>query len=319
MITSQELKGILQGPVVAMTTPFNEDLSLDEGGVRTLIDFYCDTNAGPVIVGGSSGEFFSMTEPERKRLLEVAIDQNRGRLPIIAGCAHSGTTIALDLVMHGKEVGAVGAMVTPPYYGFSGFEGLYRHYQILNDECDLGILIYFSSAVLHLVQDIISKPELLGKLAELPHISGFKDSTNNFWFLRDISINLKGKISILASAGLSYYLWGYDYGTPGWITGIGNIWPGVEREFWGYIQEGNRDAAQEIAFNLDRPYLNYIKDKPKRYGYFAAVKALLNMEGLPGGYMRPPLLDWPQEDYASLGAEMKRIGLLQAQREPVPA
>ncbi len=315
MTTPQELKAILQGPVVAMTTPFNKDYSLDEQGVRALIDFYCENQVGPVIVGGSSGEFSAMTDAERKRLLEIAIDQNRGRLPILAGCAHSGTAIALDLMNHARAAGAVGAMVTPPYYGFSGFEGLYRHYQILNDESDLGILIYFSSAVLHLVQDIIAKPELLGKLAALPHVSGFKDSTNNFWFLRDISLNLKGKISILASAGLSYYLWGYDYGTPGWITGIGNIWPQVELEFWSYIKARNRDAAQKIATTLDRPYLDYIKSKPKRYGYFAAVKALLNMEGLPGGYMRPPLLDWPADELPQLRAEMERVGLMQSRRE----
>ena len=60
------------------------------------------------------------------------------------------------------------------------------------------------------------------------------------------------------------------------------------------------------------PYINFIKHKPARYNYWAAVKALLDMEGLPGGHMRPPLLDWPEEDRPALRAEMVRIGLMQA-------
>jgi 4-hydroxy-tetrahydrodipicolinate synthase len=312
MTTSEQLKGLLQGPVVAMTTPFNKDLSLDEKGVRTLIDFYCENKAGPIIVGGSTGELFSMTMDERKRLLEISVAQAHGRLPIIAGCPHSGTALALELVKHAKQVGADGAMVTPPYYTFSGFEGLYRHYEIITNECDLGILVYFSGAVLHMVQDVIANPALLEKICALPHISGFKDATGNFWFLRDVSIALKGKASVLASAGLSYYMYGWDYGTPGWITGIGNIWPKLEVDFWNFLKQGNRDAAQKMAFEVDRPYINYLKNRPKRYNYWAAVKALLDMEGLPGGLMRPPLLDWPKEDLPALRAAMESIGLLKS-------
>jgi len=217
----------------------------------------------------------------------------------------------LELVQHAQEVGADGAMVTPPYYTYSGSEGLYRHYEIINNESDLGILVYFSGAVLHQVQDVIANPALLYKICELPHISGFKDASGNHWFLRDVSIALKGKVAVLASAGLGYFMWGWDYGCPGFITGLGNIWPQVELEFWHALERGDRATAQKIAYEKDRPYINYIKGKPKRYNYWAAVKALLDMEGLPGGPMRPPLLDWPKDELPALRAEMVRIGLMQ--------
>jgi 4-hydroxy-tetrahydrodipicolinate synthase len=213
-------------------------------------------------------------------------------------------------VQHAQETGAHGAMVTPPYYVYSGFEGLYRHYEIISQESDLGILIYFSGAVLHQVQEIIANPSLLYKLCELPHIVGFKDSSRNHWFYRDVSIALKGKVAVLGSAGLGYYMWGWDYGSPGFITGLGNVWPQVELNFFHALEQGDRVAAQKIAYEQDRPYLSYITSKPKRYHYFAAVKALLDMEGLPGGPMRPPLLDWPQDELPALRAEMVRIGLM---------
>ena len=308
---SDELRELLKGPVVAVTTVFNDDLSLDLDGMRALVDFYCDSGIGPLIICGSTGEFFSMTDEERMTVIEVAIDQAKGRLPIIAGCAHSGTQLAADLCKRANELGAVGAMVTPPYYGFSGFEGLKNHYEIIGQQTDLPLLLYFSGAVRHLVQDIVANPSLLVELAELDNVGGYKDSTEAFWYLRDISIDLQGKAAVVASAGLGYYLWAWEYGAPGWITGIGNIWPEREIAFYDAIKANDRDAAFKIAYEEDRPYIQYIKGKPKRYNYWAAVKALLDMEGLPGGPMRPPLLDWPRDEWDDLRNAMADIGLMQ--------
>jgi dihydrodipicolinate synthase/N-acetylneuraminate lyase len=310
MTTPNELKEMLQGPVVAATTPFKPDLSLDLDGLRKLVDFYCESGIGPLIIGGSTGEFFALSMEERRVIAEVAVQQAAGRLPIIAGCAHSGTQLALELVQHAQETGANGAMVTPPYYTFSGFEGLYRHYEVINNESDLGILIYFSTAVLPQVQEVIADPSLLYKICELPHISGFKDATNNYFFARDISIELQGKVAVIESGGPERYMWVWDYGAPGFITGLGNIWPQVELDFWQALQRGDRETAQKIVYNQDRPYLNFIKNRSKRYNYFAAVKALLDMKGLPGGPVRPPLLNWPKEDLPALRAEMVHIGLM---------
>jgi len=305
-----ELRNLLVGSVVAVTTPFKDDLSVDWDGLRSLIDFYCDSKIGPLIVAGSTGEFFSMGDAERIKVIEVAIKQARGRLPIIAGCAHSGTQLAANLVKQADALGAVGAMVTPPYYGFSGFEGLKRHYEIIGEQSSLPLLVYFSGAVRHLVQNIVADPSLLCELAALDNVGGFKDSTEAFWFLRDVSIALKGKIAVVASAGLGYYMWAYDYGAPACITGMANIWPEREINFFQALWRGDRAEAQRIADQEDRPYIAYIKGKPKRYNYWAAVKALLDMEGLPGGRMRPPLLDWPEADRPALRAEMVRIGLM---------
>jgi len=311
MTTPEEFREMLRGPVVAVTTPFHPDLSLDLDGMRKLVEFYCQSGIGPLIIGGSTGELFSLTMDERKALVEVAVEQAKGRLSIIAGCPHSGTHLALELVQHAQDTGADGAMVTPPYYTFSGFEGLLRHYTVINDNSDLGILVYFSGAVLHQVQDVLANPALLYRLGELPGVVGFKDATGNHWFLRDVSMALKGKVAVLASAGMGYYIWGWEYGCPGFITGLGNIWPQVELDFWHALERGDRPSAQRIVVEKDLPYLGYFKGRPKRYNYWAMVKALLDMEDLPGGLMRPPLVDWPREELPELRAEMVRIGLME--------
>ena len=311
MKTPPELRELLRGPVVAVTTPFKADLSLDLEGLGRLIDFYCESGIGPLIVGGSTGEFYSLTMEERKATVEVACERAAGRLPIIAGCAHSGTALALELVKHAEGAGADGVMITPPYYTFSGFEGLYRHYEIISKESGLGIVIYFSGAVLHQVADVIANPTLLYRLCELPTVAGFKDSTANHWFYRDVSLALQGIVAVMGSSGMGYYMWGWDYGSPAWITGLGNVWPQVKLDFKRALYGDDRPAARRIANEVDRPYLDYFRRKPKGHSYFAMVKALLDLVGLPGGPMRPPLLDWPRDDLPALRAAMARIGLME--------
>jgi dihydrodipicolinate synthase/N-acetylneuraminate lyase len=129
-------------------------------------------------------------------------------------------------------------------------------------------------------------------------------------FLRRISVDLAGKKAVVASYGLDYFMWGYDYGCPAWITSLGKVWPQVELDFWRALQSGDRETALRISRDQDRPSRDYAGLKPKRYNYFAMIKALLNMEGLPGGVCRPPLLDWPDEDLPALREEFLRIGLL---------
>lgn len=316
MSQTKKLFDALRGPIVAITTPFNRDLSLDLNGLRSLVDFYCEQKVGPMIVGGSTGEFHALTDAERRRLLEVAIEQAAGRLPIIAGCAHSGTQIAADFVRHADQCGAIGAMVTPPYYGFAGLEGLCRHYEIIRDQSDLGVLVYFSGPVLPLVPDIIADPSKFDRLAQISNIVGFKDSTNNYPFYRDLSLRMKNKVAVIGSSGMGYFTWGYDYGSPGFLTGLGNIWPRVEMDFWNALRRNDRKKALRIVNEKDKPYLEAYKVVGGRY-YFAMVKALLDMVGLPGGPMRPPLMDWPKEKLPALRAAMERIGLISPRSKTV--
>ncbi len=79
MTTPVEFREMLRGPVAAITTPFKPDLSLDLDGLRRLVDFYCENKIGPLIVGGSSGELFSLKMEERKTSVEVAVEQSANR------------------------------------------------------------------------------------------------------------------------------------------------------------------------------------------------------------------------------------------------
>ncbi len=313
MMTVEELRSKLRGPIVAMTTPFNQDLSLDLDGLRRLTEFYIESGIETVIAGGSTGEFFSLTDEERKEVIKTVVDVADGRMTVIAGTTHSGTQSCIDLTRYAEDVGADGAMVTPPYYGYNGggFSCLCSHFDKVTRATNIGIVVYFSGVVLPLVSDILAKPDMMLDLVDAcnGNASGFKDSSGNYPFYRDVSLLLKDRVSVMGSAGMNYFYWGFKYGSPCSLTGLGNIWPSVEIEFHQHLLQGEDAKAMEIIMQKDLPYLRACT-KTRRY--WACVKALLDMSGLPGGPVRGPLLAVEPADREMLGNTCAKMGLLES-------
>ena len=197
MTTPAELRERMRGLIVAMTTPFQDDLSLDLDGLRRLTDFYAGAGVPAVIAAGSTGEFHALSDDERKRVIETVVEQAGGRMTVIAGCAHSGSQLALEMTRFAKDTGAGRAMITP-IYGFSGFEGLHRHFELVASTPPSGSWS-IHGAVLSKVTDVIADPALLARLCEIPHLVGFKDSTGNYAFYRDVSLLLQDRVAIMGS------------------------------------------------------------------------------------------------------------------------
>jgi len=311
MTTPNELREKLRGPVVAMTTHFKDDLSLDLDAMRRLTEYYVRCGVPTVIADGSTGEFFSLTQEERRQVIKTVVDTAAGQMTVVAGTAHSGTDITLELTRYAQDLGADGVMITPPYYGYNngGMDCLKAHYDKVTANSDIGIVIYFSGVVLPLVSEILAKPALMVHLVDScnGHASGFKDASGNFPFHRDVNLLLKGKVSVMGSAGMNYFLWGHMFGSPCSLTGLGNIWPQVEIDFWHHLEAGRRDEALKIVLKKDLPYLEACMSTRR---YWACVKALQAMVGLPGGPMRRPLLSVTDEQREMLRNVCTEIGLM---------
>ncbi|MEO7654046.1 MAG: dihydrodipicolinate synthase family protein [Bryobacteraceae bacterium] len=311
-MSPQQLRDKLRGPVVAMTTHFKDDYSLDLDAMRRLTEYYVNEKVPTVIVTGSTGEFFSLTDEERKQAIATVVKAAAGKMTVVAGCAHSGTQLTIDMVRYAEECGADGAMVTPPYYTYSGFEGLRRHYDLITQATQIGIVIYFSGSVLNGVTNlgIIGKPEMMLDLVAScnGHGSGFKDASGNFHFYRDVTLLLKDQLSVMGSNGMNYYLYGQRFGSACCLTGLGNIWPKWEIEFCRLLDAGDITAAEKIVKEKDLPYLRICKTTGR---YWACVKALQEMVGLPGGPMRSPLLDCTPAQRDELRRVCEEIGIFE--------
>ena len=299
-----------------MTTPFKDDLTLDIEGLKRLTDLYVEGGITNVIVAGSTGEFFSMTDEERKQVITTVVEQSAGRMTVVAGCAHSGTDLSVALARHAKEVGADGVMVTPPYYSHTGFAGIKRHFEIVSESVDIGIVVYFSGSVLRFPavsnvvrEDFVCPPEMI-ELADIPNVGAFKDASGSYGFHRDVCLALdgpEGRIAVMGSDGMSYHLWGHSFGSRCYLTGLGNIWPKVEVGFFEKLEAGDSEGARRIVVEKELPYLAATKATGK---YWACVKTLLDMAGEPGGPMRPPLLDLSEEQKKTVRRMAEETGLL---------
>ena len=312
MLTGDQLREKLRGPVVAMTTHFKEDYSVDLDAMKRLTEFYIEQKIATVIVTGSTGEFFSLTDDERRQVQKTVIDAARGSgMIVIAGTAHSGSHMTIELTRYAEDIGADGAMLLPPYYGTNGggFPVIQHHLDVVTSATEIGVVIYFSNAVLWQVQDVIANPNMMLDLIEScnGHAGGFKDSTGNFSFYRAHSQLLEGKVATMGSAGMNYYLWGHEFGSPCFLTGLGNIWPRWEIDFYDHLVAGRRDEAVKIVREKDLPFLG-VTTTTRRY--WACVKALQEMVGLPGGPMRPPLVDCTPEQRRDLSRVCTEIGLM---------
>ncbi len=312
MLTAKELHDRLRGPVVAMTTHFMDDYSLDLDAMKRLTEFYIEQKVPTVIVTGSTGEYGALTDDERHRVQKTVIDTAQGSgMTVIAGASAMASLQCVELTKYAEGAGADGVMITPPLAATcgAGFPAIQHHYDTVTRATDIGIVIYFSGAVLWQVQDVIANPGMMLQLVEScnGHAGGFKDGSGNYTFYRSHSGLLAGKVATMGSNGMRYYLWGFDFGSPCFLTGLGNIWPKWEIDFYQHLVEGRRAEALKIVKQQDIPYAD-VTIGTKRY--WSCVKVLQEMVGLPGGPMRPPLMDCTPEQRDALRKVCTEAGLM---------
>lgn len=307
MMAPNEFKKALRGTIVAMTTPFNKDLSLDLKGLEEYTEYLIQNGIRLLIPAGSSGEFFSLSEEERRQVIQTVVETSNGRAMVIAGAPHSGTALCSKLVADCRRMGADGVMVTPPYYEFDGFQGIYDHFRQVSDENEIGIFVYISGAVVSKMTPVMNDLNLLEKLFEIPNVVALKDSTNNHMFYRDSCLRLGDRGAVIGSGGLNYYIWGSLWGSTGTIAGIGNFYPALELDFLQLMDQGRILEATAMARQYELPYLAVTK----QLGYHASVKAIMDWMGLPGGPMRPPRVTLSPEAQNKLREVLRECGLLE--------
>jgi 4-hydroxy-tetrahydrodipicolinate synthase len=165
---------MFKGSNVALITPFKNN-NLDEENYIKLINFHLENNTNGLVPAGTTGESPTLSHKEHKKVIELCINEAKGRVPVIAGTGSNSTEEAISLTSHAEKAGANGALVVTPYYNKPTQEGLYQHYKAINDSCGIPIIIYNipSRSVVDMEVDTMAR------LFELKNIVGVKDATGN--------------------------------------------------------------------------------------------------------------------------------------------
>ena len=165
---------MFKGSNVALVTPFKNN-DLDEDTYIRIINFHLENGTNGLVPAGTTGESPTLSHKEHEKVIELCINESKGKIPVIAGTGSNSTTEAISLTKHAEKAGADGALVVTPYYNKPTQEGLYQHYKSINDNCGIPIIIYNipGRSVIDMSVDTMAR------LFELKNIVGVKDATGD--------------------------------------------------------------------------------------------------------------------------------------------
>ena len=174
---------MLKGSIVALITPFDND-NLSEESYIKLINYHLDNGTNGLVPGGTTGESPTLSHNEHRRIIEIAVKECKGKIPVIAGTGSNSTEEAVELSKFAEKAGSDALLVVTPYYNKPTQEGLYQHYKKINDSVGIPIIIYNipSRSVIDMSVDTMAK------LYELKNIKGVKDATGD---LNRVDLQLK--------------------------------------------------------------------------------------------------------------------------------
>jgi 4-hydroxy-tetrahydrodipicolinate synthase len=294
----------LCGCHIPLVTPFLEDGSIDEKGLRKLVNHLIEEEKVDGLVPcGTTGESPTLTHEEHGKVIQIVVEETRRRVPVIAGTGSNSTQEAIQMTRHAQEVGADATLQVCPYYNKPMQDGLVAHFKAVARATDLPMILYNIPG--RTGRNI--EPETLIALSEVENIVGVKDACG------DLMQTMRVLEATRKRATPFYVLSGEDaltfsmmlLGGHGVICAVGNV---IGREYTRMVHlllEGKVDDAREIHFKtLPLVRALFIETNP------VPVKEAMNMMGLPAGAFRLPLTPLKPANREVLRRALQDVGRL---------
>ncbi len=263
---------MFKGSNVALVTPFKGN-SLDEETYIKIINFHLENGTNGLVPAGTTGESPTLSHKEHEKVIELCIQEAKGKIPVIAGTGSNSTTEAISLTEHAEKAGADGALIVTPYYNKPTQEGLYQHYKAINDKCGIPIIIYNipGRSVIDMTVDTMAR------LFELKNIVGVKDATGDLNRVDETFKKIGNEfIQLTGEDGLAY-----DYnkrGGVGCISVTANIAPKMCSDMQKFSKSEDKDEqkkAGEIDKKLQPVHKSlFIESNPSPVKYAAKLIGL---------------------------------------------
>ena len=284
----------LEGTTVAMVTPFTREDEVDEEGMRENMNYLLERGVNGLLAAGTTGESATITHQEQKKMMEILVDEVKGKTATVAGAGSNSSKEALDLVKYAQDVGADYALVITPYYNKPQPHGLYEHYKMLSESTDIPIIVYNVPSRTGTDIDV----ETIGKVAQLDNIVAIKEANPDL----DKVSQIIGKVDqlgvedfIVLSGNDNLTLPMISQGCKGVISVVGNVDPARMSEMVKKALEGDFQGARNLHYELyDLMKVLFVESNP------VPAKEALNMMGRPAGHVRMPLAPLKDESQEKL-------------------
>jgi dihydrodipicolinate synthase/N-acetylneuraminate lyase len=292
----------LHGIIVPLVTPFDDQNQIDYPALRQVVDFVIGKGVHAVMVGGTTGEGMLLSVSERKALLEAVIDQNGGRVPVIAhtGCIDTGSTV--ELTQHAWKAGASFASAIVPYFFTFNDDQLFGHFKAVADSVpEMPVLLYAFPG--NAKNDI--SPTLLARLRKAsPNIVGIKSSNDDLIRFQDYV--QAGGDNFTACFGVDeLMLGGLVFGSKAQISGNANSFAEPFIQLYDAFQARDIGRAQQLQQRVNK--VVQVHHAGKTIAFF---KATLKLQGIPAGCVRPPMRELTSEELEEVKREVKQAGLV---------
>jgi 4-hydroxy-tetrahydrodipicolinate synthase len=285
----------------ALVTPFRRDGSLDETTMRALVRRQVAAGIDFVCPCGTTGESPTLTRQEHLRVVELTLEEAKGKVPVVAGAGGYNTADVISLVRELTAMGADGIVSVSPYYNKPTQEGLYQHYKAIAAATTLPVLLYSVQSR----TGVNIEPATVKRLSEIANIVGIKEASGSITQMGQI-LNMVQENFVVLSGDDSMALPLMALGGRGFISVISNQTPAEMTQLARLCNEGNFAAARA----LHRRYLalmeaNFFETNP------GPVKAAMGLMGLLEPVWRLPLVAPKAETMARMQSILETLGLVE--------
>ena len=287
----------------ALVTPFRSDQSLDESTLRRLVRRQIEAGIDFLVPCGTTGESPTLTHAEHLRVVEITLEEAKGRVPVLAGAGGYNTREVVELARELEEIGVDGILSVTPYYNKPTPEGLYQHYKAIA-AVDLPIVVYSIQGR----TGINVVPATLARLAQIENIVGVKEASGNIAQMAAIIGLLPSEFTVLCGDDpITIAL--MALGGRGVISVVSNQIPAEMTQLANACLKGDFETARGIQRRyLPLMNVNFIESNP------IPVKAAMAMMGLLEPVYRLPLCPPSEASKARIEKALEEIGLLRGVR-----
>jgi len=296
-----------RGYIPAVTTPFDADGALDLDAFRVLLDWMLAEGMHGVAVAGTTGEWFSMTPAERCDLFRVAAEVLGGRITVLAGCSSFTPQESIGYARSAKEAGCDGILLTAPPYVVPNDRELVAFYEAVSDAVELPICVYNWPRG----TGVDMSPDLLARLAAIDNVVAIKNSTGNQAAQLATLFALSDRVRIFGVPANELGVLLVEHAGADGTIGAGAVLGSDHPDFFNHLWAGRRAEALACG-SRDRQFFEscWNPDFSPRFGsQFAILKAALDLRGVPGGHVRPPLLPLTDEEHGRVRRVLEELGI----------
>lgn len=293
----------IQGVIPPLLTPFRgRDETVDEAALRTHVNWLIDQGVHGVMPCGTTGEGPLLTLSERKHVVEVVVASVNHRLPVIAHVGALTTHETLELAEHAQSCGVEAISIVTPYYFHLSDNALVEHF------CRVAGAVPNTPAFLYNIPqntgNVLSRPAVEAIIARCPNVVGIKDSAGDLEALSSFVGLKEGKFQVICGSD-TLLLSALQAGACASVSGNANVFPEVVVELFHAFWQGDLDGARRQQAHLDQ-----IIETLQRGAGLSMFKRVLELRGLKGGAVRPPLPEATAEMLANAQQKLRSYQLL---------